>query len=156
MFLLDHYRTSQIKPIISGSYCQRDYEQKMYMDKMDNNTTEDSCSFSLFSQTEDNISQSVEETKNALSCELPIVENNFYETVFPAFQAAVEICNTVEDAQALSDQINSFISQAIAKRGNHTIHDDGLSFFGENLSHKNDKFERHKFAYEKRRITQKR
>ena len=90
----------------------------------------------------------MKETKNSLSCELPIVDNNFYNTAFPAFQAAVEICKTVEDAQALTDQINSFISQIIVKRGNHTMHDEGLSFFGENLSHKNDTFERHKFAYE--------
>ena len=93
------------------------------MDEMDHNTTEDSCSFSLFSHTECNISQSVDKTKNKLSCELPIVDNNFYKTIFPAFQAALEICKPVEDAQTLCDQINSFISQSIAKNGNHTMYD---------------------------------
>ena len=27
MFLLDHFQISQIKPILSGSYCQSDYEK---------------------------------------------------------------------------------------------------------------------------------
>ena len=110
---------------------------------------EDNLSFSICSQTEYHISQSVENTRKGVSNS----ENynpNLYDTAHPAFQAAIEACDNVEDAEKLSDHINSYLFKMIARKGNHSMHNKGMSFFGENLSNRNDDFTRHKFGYERR------
>ena len=148
-FLKDHLEKSSANPILSGSYTEEAYNLGTYRLASDIIEIQDNLSFSICSQTEYHISQSVENTRKGVSNS----ENynpNLYDTAHPAFQAAIEACDNVEDAEKLSDHINSYLFKMIARKGNHSMHNKGMSFFGEILSNRNDDFTRHKFGYERR------
>ena len=152
-FLLHHFNTSKDNPKIAGSYSMCDYQhgdndEDLTRDVFD----EEDLSFSICSQTEYNISQSVEDIQRDLASFQSKANNeeSFYDITLPAYKEALSICKTEADAHRFSDYINSFVVKEIARRGNHTMHDDGTSFFGENTSERNDNFDRWKFAHEKR------
>ena len=154
-FLNDHFIKSKEDPKLAGVYSMSEFQLGDNND--DENFTKEGfdtedLSFSICSQTEYNVSQTVEDIQNELASfqTKPKYNESYFNMVMPAFEEALNVCKSEEDAQELSDHLHSFAYKMIARNGNHTMHDQGTSFFGENLSNRNDSFERRKFAHEKR------
>ena len=148
---MNHYKMSLTKPMLKGTYTEIDYKMdKNIQVESNSGLDEDTLSYSLCSQMEYNISQNVENT-----CSLFGENNdsdgdeNFYNIALPAYQAAVEKCQTIEEAEELSDYLDSFVFKMISRQGKHSMHDKGMSFFGEDLSCSHKKSGRHLFAYER-------
>lgn len=148
-FILDHYERSLTTPFLSGSYKEEDF-QMIVNNVNDINIDEEPMSFSVCSQTEYNISQNVDAAREVLSLEDLPPRKSLFDIVSPSLEAALGICSSNEDAEKLSDHINSFVLKEVSKRKRSSISDEGTSFFGENFAEKNDKCERFKFGYERR------
>ena len=133
MFLKEHFIKSKDNPIIAGSYTMTDFQ--LGDDNDSDDLTKAGCdvedfSFSLCSQTEFHLSQGVEEIQNQLGSFQSKAKYNesYYNMVMPAFEEALNQCKSEDDAKRLSDYLTSFAFKEIARNGNHTMHDKGVSF----------------------------
>ena len=151
-FLLHHFEVSKVSPKLAGSYTEDKFKNGTLLQEDHEQHEEDNVSFSVCSQTEYHMSQTVEETRMGIALGSGGKDHfNLYDIAYPGFQAAIDICKTPEDAQRLNDVLNSFVFKTIAERGNHTMNKEGMSFFGEDITNRAAVGSRHKFAYERRR-----
>ena len=150
-YVKDHYALSTLKPILTGGFTMEDFQSSKVLETQHEFTNE-IFDFSLCSHTEYQMSQTVKDLKSNIETKIANQdESENYQIAYPGFKAALDMCKTRKDAKELSDYLHSFVFKLTVRKGNKSMQDNGVSFFGEDLSNRYDSFDRHKFGYEKRR-----